>query len=169
MSSATPRLLSARSLGFAAVTSVMAVAALALSSGEALVDRSFETAFATAGRTVETSRSGPRETTPATSGQDLWLTRHDGRQTFPHQASSRIGERITMSVDGGPPVELEVVAVTDIATPIAAASDVTAGSRLVMMTCREVGRETGGRVVRMILDGDEPLPGMAANGPSRAL
>ena len=164
--SARPRFLSARTLGFAAATSLLAVVALAVSSGDALVDHGFETAFAAAGRTTGPTIADASSGQPS---QDLWLTGHDGTPASAHVTSSRIGERITMAVDGGPPVELEVIAVAEIATPMPALSGGTSASRLVMVTCRETGRESGGRIVRVILDGNEPLPGRTATGPSRAL
>ena len=169
MTSAKPSLLGYRSLGFAAVSSTLAVLLLALSSGEALVDRSFETAFAAAGGATHASRATTSDLTSAKPSQDLWLTHHDGTQAANTALQSRIGERITMSADGGQPVELEVIGVTEIATPMPVVNGGTTAPRLVMVTCREVGRETGGRIVRVILDGDEPLPGAVATGPSRAL
>lgn len=165
MMSAKPRLLGNRTLGLAAASSVIAIAALAFSSGASLVDRSFETAFAAAGQTPVAGVGG--DTIVSQAPADLWLTGHAGSPPAASNLQSRIGERITMAVDGGPPVELEVIAVSELATPLAAAG--SASPRLVMVTCRETGRDTGARTVRLILDGDEPLPGASPSGPARTL
>lgn len=171
MTFARPRLLGVRTLAISAVSSIVAVAVLALSSGDALVNRSFETAFAATSPTAPITLTTGSEGAATKPSSDLWLTRHDGTPVDNSKSHARIGERITMAIDGGQPVELEVIAVTEITTPIIATSGTA--SRLVMVTCREIGREAGkeasARIVRVILDSDEPLSGFAAAGPARAL
>ena len=171
MNLALPRFVSTRNLALAATAAALSLAAFTLASIDSVIDRGFARAFATLDG--DPHRLGPdlaASQSPIAGSKDLLLTRLAPQPATPSHGFARLGERITMAVDGARPLELEVIAIADIAAAAAPGDDTTAASRLVMVTCREVtdgGRP--GRTIRYIVDADDALPGQASGHPARAL
>jgi hypothetical protein len=157
-----------RALIVSAVTALVALAGLAFATGDALVGRSFEQAFAAAGPGPGNSAQTASGAVAGLNPNELWLAGHEGNSLRGMPMAARVGERISLATDRGAPVEFEIVGVSEIAAPRNSELG-SASGRLVMVTCRETGSHEGnGRVIRFILDGNEPLGG-AAGTSARAL
>ena len=171
MTHAAPRAIGLKSLALAGTATAAGLAVLVWSSSDRLIDRGFERAFAAGGSTGG-GTAPPSERAAATLVEQggLWLTRGEPHAMPAAQGLARVGERITMAVDGGQPLELEVMAVTELSAALATTDHGPAASRLVMVTAREVaGQDRSGRIVRVIVEADEPMPAATRAAPARAL
>lgn len=138
----------------------LGVAALALPSSDALVEQAFMRSFGDAA----SAQSAAAEE-PASPAPNIWLTRAEEPPLQPGTAA--IGGRISMALDGGRSIELEVVAIAELQPQANGTAD---GERLVMVTCREVAvAGDTGRLIRLIVDADAPLTGVTARAAPRAL
>jgi hypothetical protein len=147
--------------------SALGLAALALPSSTAVIEQAFVRTLGEApGLPVaqvadEVVGGKPRP-------GDLWLTRADG-STIPSTAAAAIGDRISLALDAGGAIDLEVVAIAELAPP-AGGLTASGSERLVLVTAREIGAAQGTpRLVRLIVDADTPLSGAAARPADRAL
>ncbi len=170
MTHVLPRLITGRALLGVAAASVLGLTGLVVTSTDALLDRSFARAFASAsGASKAAIATSRRALEPAAGDEGFWLTRHEPQPMQNGHGFSKVGDRITMAVEGGRALEFEVISVSEFALPLAAVELGATRSRQVMVTCREVGdSDRPGRVVRLIVDADEPLQ-TGGQGTARAL
>lgn len=175
MSQPTPRTISTVTLGIAAGAALAGLAALSWTNADSLLERSFAEAFSANGPRVSArhvSAAGDLIVSTDRTRDELMLTHLPAKTSH---VPARVGERLTLVPEGGQSAEFEVVAVTDISGALAPAAATPSGSRLAMITYREVpapdakGSGRAPRIVRMIVDTDEAIAAPVHDVPARTL
>lgn len=172
MSPTLPRLITGRSLSVAVTAIALGMVGLALVSTDALLDRGFARAMANANGSLEAAGAAQRGGHPPTLDDNgLWLTRLEPQSPALGLGHAKIGQRLTLAVDGGRSQELEVVSIAEFSVAPATVDFGASTAPLVLVTCREVVEgERPGRLVRMIVEADgQPLPNPSGVPPARAL
>jgi len=167
-----PRLIAGRTLLLASTASFLGLATLAFTSTDAMIDRSFQQAFAIAGdATVPVPAvAAAQAPNPLNGSEGFWLSRHEQPNVnLPGQGAIKVGDRITMAVEAGRPAHLEVVSIAE--PPVGFSTVNTASSpRLVIVTCREISNgHKAGKTIRFIVEGDELPAHLTADAPARTL
>lgn len=160
-----------RTVIWGAALSALGLSALAFGSTDTLLRLSFDRALSEApvswqaGRQFESTAA-----VPVAASESAWLGETPTHLTVPGQGLARTGDRMSITVEGGRKLELEVVAVSDITANIIHVDTHAAAPRLVMLTCREIG-DAGrvGRIVRFIVEADDASPSQADKSSARAL
>jgi hypothetical protein len=143
----------------AVVTAGVAVAALTLGNGDAVVERGFERALASMEK-----RSGPAGVSADALAQKLLLKHvvHDAGTTFTKPVT--VGDRITITSDGNERI-LNVVTVDKLDSSIIPTSS-ERPTQLLLVTCSEVAKPEA-RPVRFLIEADEELPALSTAKPSK--
>ena len=144
----------------AVVTAGVAVAALTLGNGDAVVERGFERALASMEK-----RSGPAgASADALAAQKLLLKHvvHDAGTTFTKPVT--VGDRITITSDGNERI-LNVVTVDKLDSSIIPTSS-ERPTQLLLVTCSEAAKPEA-RPVRFLIEADEELPALSTAKPSK--
>jgi hypothetical protein len=164
------RTLSGRALAAASGGALLALTALAVGSGSALIGHSFDRALLSASVQPTTAPTLATGATAAAGEAGLWLTRTDQPAAPSAQGLARVGERITITVEGGRQLDLEVVALSEL-SGVPGAADQTPSPRLVMMTAREMHEgERPARTFRVIVEADDALASTTSTTqPARTL
>jgi hypothetical protein len=145
----------------AVVTAGVAVAALTLGNGDALVERGFERAIASMAKqsaSVADSADALADSADALGAQKLLLKRvaHDAGATFTKPVT--VGDRITITSDGNDRI-LNVVTVDKLDSSIIPTSS-ERPTQLLLVTCRDEAKPEA-RPVRFLIEADEELPALS--------
>ena len=144
----------------AVATAGVAVAALTLGNGDAVVERGFERALASMAK-----QSAPvGATADALGAQKLLLKRvvHDAGATFTKPVT--VGDRITITSDGSERI-LNVVTVDKLDSSIIPTAS-EHPTQLLLVTCRDEAKPEA-RPVRFLIEADEELPALSTAKPSK--
>jgi hypothetical protein len=148
-----------RMLALAGLTLLVA-AGFATFNSESLLSRDFGSALATS-RPGLTLSSQP-------AGDGFWLSRTEVESPTPFGKPLSIGARITITGIGGHEQQLEVVDLKALNTNITRVGTSAAQPRLVLVTCRLVGKSDEGPV-RFLIEADEEEAVLSAPRTDKAL
>ena len=138
----------------AVATAGVAVAALTLGNGDAVVERGFERALASMAK-----RSAPEGASADALGAQKLLLKHvvhDAGATFTKPVT--VGDRITITSDGNERI-LNVVTVDKLDSSIIPTSS-ERPTQLLLVTCRDEAKPEA-RPVRFLIEADEELPALS--------
>jgi hypothetical protein len=137
----------------------VAVGALTLGNGDAVVERGFERALASMAK-----QSAPDVAAADAIAQKLLLKRvvHNAGATFTKPVT--VGDRITITSDGTERI-LNVVTVDKLDSSIVPTS-AEHPTQLLLVTCRDEAKPEA-RPVRFLIEADEELPALSTAKPSK--